>query len=49
MSEFTNFFNHLAQAKRMAHLFSLSDQELAVRGLDREALKRHYIAGLGAQ
>lgn len=49
MSEFSNFFAHLAEAKRMSHLFSLSDRELAARGLDREALKRHYIAGLGAR
>ena len=49
MAEFTAFFDRLAEAKRMAHLFSLSDRELAVRGLDREGLKRQYIAGLGAR
>ena len=48
MSEFTAFFERLAEAKRMAYLFSMTDHELSTRGLNREALKRHYISGLGA-
>ena len=49
MSEFSNFFSLLAESHRMAHLFSMSDRELASRGLDREALKRQFISGLGAR
>ncbi len=48
MSEFTAFFDRLAEAKRMAYLFSLSDRELAARGFDREGLKRQFISGLGS-
>lgn len=45
----SHLFGDLAEAKRMAHLFSLSDHELAARGLTREALRQQYIAGLGAR
>lgn len=45
----TQLFDQFADAKRMAHLFSLSDHELAVRGLSRDDLRRHYIASRSGQ
>ena len=43
----SHLFGDLAVAKRMAHLYSLSDAELAGRGLTREALKEQFIANTG--
>ncbi|MDU8945328.1 hypothetical protein [Ovoidimarina sediminis] len=45
----SHLFGDIAEAKRMAHLFSLTDDELAARGLTRDALRKQYIAGLGAR
>jgi len=38
--------NSIGRAKRYEHLFSLSDAQLASRGMNRDALVRTYIAGL---
>ncbi len=43
----SHLFGDMAEAKRMAFLFSLSDHELAARGLSRENLRKQYIARLG--
>lgn len=38
----------ISTANRYALLFSMSERELAMRGLDRDRLARGYIQGLGA-
>lgn len=47
LSGISHLFGDMAEAKRMAYLFSLSDHELSVRGLDRENLRKQYISRLG--
>ena len=47
LSVMSGYFDTLTNARRMAHLFSLSDAELSARGLSREELKHHYLASLG--
>lgn len=39
----------ISEASRMSVLLSMSDHDLAARGLDRDGLTRSYIEGLGAR
>ena len=43
------FFESLGTANHYAHLFSMSDRELAARGFDREGLTRSYLSSLGGR
>ena len=45
----SGYLDTLTNARRMSDLFSLSDRELAARGLTREGLTRHYLSTLGNQ
>ncbi len=49
LSRLGAFARSVTTSNAFAALFSMSDAELARRGLSREALQRSYIAGLGAQ
>lgn len=39
-------FTALSTANRYEALFSMNDRELAVRGLRRDELTRHYVSGI---
>lgn len=49
MTQLTSIFDTFSAAKRMSHLMSMSDHQLQARGLDRDALKRGFIAGIGSR
>ncbi|MEL6517702.1 MAG: hypothetical protein AAFR34_02980 [Pseudomonadota bacterium] len=40
-------FSALSSANRYEALFSMSDRDLAARGLRRKELARHYVGGIG--
>ncbi len=44
---FVGFLSAFTNANRYAHLFSMSDRQLAARGYDRAGLTRSYISGIG--
>lgn len=44
---FAGFFAAFAPTRRFESLFAKSDDELAIRGYDREGLTRSHIVGLG--
>ncbi|MEM9343889.1 MAG: hypothetical protein AAGA87_12665 [Pseudomonadota bacterium] len=46
-SPFKRMLADLEQAQTMAQLFSMSDAELAARGLTRETLRQQAVAALG--
>ena len=43
----TKFIALFASTRRFERLFELSDAQLVARGLDRDALVRNYISGIG--
>ncbi|MEM1066368.1 MAG: hypothetical protein AAF771_06795 [Pseudomonadota bacterium] len=49
LSRLGAFARSVSNANSFATLFSMSDAELARRGLSRQELQRSYIASLGAQ
>jgi hypothetical protein len=44
----SSLFESLTAANHYNYLFQMSDNELAARGLSRDALARSYISGIGA-
>lgn len=48
-NRFSAFVEALSSASAYSRLMSLSDRELAARGLSRDGLSRSYISSLGAR
>jgi len=47
LTSFMTFARRLSSVGGYQNSFSLSDNELAIRGISRDALVRSYISGLG--